>query len=135
MSQQDIDLIRSAYEALNRGDIEALVDVCDPDFQLDMSERVFNPATYDGHDGIRRFYGEVREVWEEFRWEPEALHDAGDQVVALLHSHGRGSGSGIEIDRDVAMVWTVREGRASALRFYLDQAEALKAAGLEDRLR
>lgn len=135
MSKEDVDLVRRAYEALNRGEIEALVELCHPDFHLDMSERVFNPATYDGHDGIRRFYGEVREVWEKFQWEPKGLYDAGEQVVALLHSHGLGSGSGIEIDRDVAMVWTVRDGKAAALRFYLDQAEALKAAGLEDRLR
>jgi len=135
VSEQDIELVRSAYEALNAGDIEALVELCDPDFHLDMSERVFNPATYEGHDGIRRFYGEVREVWEEFAWDPEALYDTGEQVVALLRSHGRGSGSGIEIDRDVAMVWTVRGGKAAALRFYVDQAEALNAAGLQDRLR
>lgn len=130
MSEEDLELVRSALEALNRGDMEAFVELCDPDFQLDMSERVFNPAIYEGHEGIRHFYREVREVWEEFRWEPEGLHGAGEQVVALLHSHGRGRGSGVEIDRHVAMVWTVREGRATALRFYVDQADALKAAGL-----
>jgi ketosteroid isomerase-like protein len=135
VSEDDLELVRGALEALNRGDIEAFVELCDPDFHLDMSERVFNPATYEGHEGIRRFYREVREVWEEFKWEPEALHDSGEQVVALLHSQGRGRGSGVEIDRHVAMVWTVREGRAAALRFYVDQAEALKAAGLHDRLR
>ena len=133
MPKENLKLVRSAYEALNRGDIEAVVDLCEPGFQLDMSQRVFNPATYEGHDGIRRFYREVREVWEEFRWEPEDLHDAGDSVVALLHSTGRGRASGVEIDRDVAMVWSVSEGRATALRFYLDQAEAMKAAGLRDR--
>jgi ketosteroid isomerase-like protein len=130
---ENLKLVRVAYEALNRGDIEAVVDLCEPDFELDMSERVFNPATYEGHDGLRRFYREVREVWEEFRWEPEDLYGAGDRVVALLHSHGRGRGSGVEIDRHVGMVWTVREGRASALHFYLDPDEALKAAGLHDR--
>jgi ketosteroid isomerase-like protein len=135
VSEEDLELVRSALEALNRGDMEAFVELCDPDFQLDMSERVFNPAIYEGHEGIRHFYREVREVWEEFRWESEGLYDAGEQVVALLHSHGRGRGSGVEIDRHVAMVWTVREGRATALRFYVDQADALKAAGLDNRLR
>jgi ketosteroid isomerase-like protein len=133
MSDENLKLVNSAYEALNRGDIEAVVNLCEPGFELDMSQRVFNPATYEGHDGIRRFYREVREVWEEFRWEPEELHESGDRVVALLHSSGRGRASGLEIDRHVAMVWTLREGRASALQFYLDPGEALKAAGLHDR--
>ena len=133
MTDENLKLVSSAYEALNRGDVEVVVDLCEPDFELDMSQRVFNPTTYEGHDGIRRFYREVREVWEEFRWDPEALHDAGDRVVAVLRSYGRGRASGVEIDRQVAMVWTVREGRASALQFYLDPGEALKAAGLGDR--
>ena len=85
-------------------------------------------ATYRGHDGIRRFYGEVSEVWEEFRWEPQRFVDAGDRVVVLLHSHGRGRGSGLEMSRDVAMVWTVRDGRAASVRFYADQAAALDGA-------
>ena len=131
----NVELIRRAYAALNRGDIEAFVSLCDDDFHLDMSERVLNPATYEGHDGIRRFYREVREVWAEFMWEPEQLHATGERVVALLHSHGRGRGSGVEIDRDVAMLWTVRDGRAVAVRFYIDQADALEAAGLDDRVR
>jgi ketosteroid isomerase-like protein len=34
--------------------------------------------------------------------------------------------------RDAAMVWTVREDRAVSVRFYIDQAEALEAAGLSE---
>jgi ketosteroid isomerase-like protein len=135
VSDQNVAIVRSALEALNAGDIDSLVELCDPGFRLDMSERVLNPATYDGHEGIRRFHGEVYEVWAEFMWEPEELHDAGERVVALLHSHGRGRGSGLEIDRNVAMVWTVRDGKAVGLRFYIDQSDALKAAGLDDQVR
>jgi ketosteroid isomerase-like protein len=132
MSEQNLGIVRLAHEHLNEGNIDGLTTLCDRDFELDMSARTFNPETYHGHTGIRRFYREVREVWEEFRWEPLHLLEAGDNVVVLLHSHGRGRASGLEIARDVAMVWTVREGRAVSLRFYTDQAEAVKAAGLEE---
>ena len=46
-----------------------------------LSERVFNPAVYEGHDGIRRFVAELDEVWDEFRIEPVEFIDAGDAVV------------------------------------------------------
>jgi ketosteroid isomerase-like protein len=131
MSSDGVETVRAALACLNDGDIDGLISYCDDDFDLDMSDRVFNPDTYRGHDGIRRFYGEVSDVWEEFRWEPTRFVDATDAVVVLLHSRGRGRGSGIEMARDAAMVWTVREGRALSLRFYIDQAEALKAAGVE----
>lgn len=128
-----MEIVRQAYQCLNEGRIEELLALCTEDFQLDMSDRVLNPATYDGHEGIRRFYEEVSEVWEQFRWEPQRFVGAGDEVVVLLHSHGRGKTSGLEMTRDVAMVWTLRGTRASALRFYVKQAEALEAAGLEEQ--
>jgi ketosteroid isomerase-like protein len=127
-----VEIVRRAHEALNGGDIDALVELCDPAFQLDMSDRVLNPAVFEGHDGIRRFYTEVRDVWESYTWEPEELIEAGDQVVALLRSEGRGRGSGIELERRTAMVWVVRASRAVSLRFYRDRGSALDAAGLGD---
>lgn len=130
MSEENIEIVRLAHEHLNSGDVADLIALCDADFELDMSARTMNPETYRGHEGIRRFYREVSEVWEEFRWEPQRFVPASAKVVVLLHSHGRGRGSGIEMARDAAMVWTVREGRAVSLRFFTDQAEALEAAGL-----
>jgi ketosteroid isomerase-like protein len=130
MSQENVEIVRRAHQALNDGDMDALVALCDAEFRLDMSDRVFNPAVYTGYDGIWRFYWEVRDVWEAYVWEPEELLEAGDKVVALLRSSGRGRGSGVEVERRTAMVWTVREGRATALRFFRDRNDALVAAGL-----
>ncbi len=132
MSQANVEVVRRAHEALNGGDVDALVALCDAAFRLDMSDRVLNPAVYEGHDGIRRFYAEVRDVWASYTWEPEELIESGDQVVALLRSSGRGRGSGVEIERRTAMVWTVRKKRATSLRFFRDRAEALDAAGLRE---
>jgi ketosteroid isomerase-like protein len=126
MPSENIALVRRAHEALNSGDMDALVALCDSSFRLDMSNRVFNPAVYEGHEGIRRFHAEVRDVWESYVWEPEELIDAGSDVVALLRASGRGRGSGVEVERETAMVWSVREGRATALRFFRDRDEALK---------
>lgn len=132
MSAQNVEIVRAAHEHLNKGNIEALTALCDVKFSLDMSARKLNPKTYEGHEGLRRFYGEVSDVWEDFHWDPLRFHPAGDKVVVLLHSHGRGRGSGIEMARDAAMVWTVRDGRAESMCFYIDQAEALEAAGLSE---
>ena len=132
MSRKNVEVVRRAHEALNGGDVDALVALCDPAFRLDMSDRVLNPMVYEGHSGIRRFYGEVRDVWASYTWEPEELIESGDQVVALLRSSGRGRGSGIEMERQTAMVWTVREKRATSLRFFRSRAEALEAGGLRE---
>jgi len=132
MSQGNVEIVRRAHQALNSGDLDALVGLCDVAFRLDMSDRILNPAVYDGHDGIRRFYAEVRDVWETYTWEPEKLLASGNEVVALLRSSGRGRGSGIELERQTAMLWTVRGNRLTSLTFFRDRANALEAAGLQE---
>jgi ketosteroid isomerase-like protein len=56
MSQENTETVTRIYEHLNRGAVEEVVELCEDDFLMHMTERVFNPDTYRGHDGIRRFY-------------------------------------------------------------------------------
>jgi ketosteroid isomerase-like protein len=105
-----------------------LIALCDSSFRLDMSDRVFNPSVYQGHEGIRAFYREVMDVWESFTWELTEVEEHDGVVVALLQSTGKARGSGLELDRRAAMVWRVDGRTAMSLTFYRDPAEALAAA-------
>jgi ketosteroid isomerase-like protein len=123
-----LDIVRQAHHALNVRDVEALVALCTPDFRLDMSDRVLNPAVYEGHDGIENFYSEVTEVWESFTWEPVELEEAGDLVLVQVHSRGKGSHSGLELDRHSAMVWRFAGEQLASLTFFRDPDQARTSA-------
>ena len=132
MSQENVEIVRRIYERLNRGDVEGVVELCDDDFLMDMSERVFNPDTYRGHDGIRRFYEGVSEAWESYRWDVEETRVAGDSVVAMLHCTAQSREGGPGVDWRVAWLWKLQRGTPVSLRFYRHQMEALEAAGLQE---
>src|SRR5829696_8123961 len=132
MSEENVEIVRSAYEHLNRRDVEGFVALCDDDFLIDMSERVFNPDTYRGHDGIRRFCADVQDAWETYHWTVEEALVADDLVVAMLHCQGTSREGGPQVDWRVAWLWTVRGDKALSLRFFRDRAEALEAAGLRE---
>jgi len=119
-----LETVTQAHQALNEGDIDALAGLCAPDFRLDMSDRVLNPAVYERHDGIRTFYSEVTEVWESFTWEPVELEEVDDLILVLVHSKGKGSHSGLELDRQSAMVWRFAGEQLSSLTFFRDPEEA-----------
>lgn len=133
MSQPDVDVVRGAYEAFNRRDLAGFLEPLAPDVHVDMSERVFNPDTYDAHDGVRRLFGEIMDVWETFEWQLEEIVDAGGTVVALVRAQGKGRGSGVETDRRIAFTWELRDGKATLIRLYVDRERALQAAGVPTR--
>jgi ketosteroid isomerase-like protein len=136
MSQENVEIVREVMGLLKiaaRGErIPELLERFDPEVQIDMTRRVINPDTYEGHAGLRRLGDEVREVWVEFTIEPERFIDAGDRVIVIETRRGRGTGSGLEVEMRSGVIWTLREGKVIHWETDLDPAEALEAAGLSE---
>jgi ketosteroid isomerase-like protein len=106
----------------------------DPDFVWDMSHFRGWPErpTYEGMDGVKTFLAEWTSTWDQWRVEIQTMHDAGDKVVAIARQHGRSKMIGMQVEMVMAMVWTVRNGKATRMDMYSDPGEALRAAGLAD---
>src|SRR2546423_3497478 len=113
MSEENVEVVRRIYEHLNRGDVDGVVQLCDDDFLMDMSERVFNPDTYQGHAGIRRFYEGVREVWESYLWNHrgDARHERFRGGTASLPGTEPERWARSRLARRLAVEVAAREGR------------------------
>jgi ketosteroid isomerase-like protein len=136
MSQENVEVVRRATEILSEAyksgeATDELLALCAPDFQIDASRRVFNPATYDGHAGLRRSISEISDAWEDFCEENVRLIDVGDKVLALQTIAGRGRASRVEVRAPGALIWTLRDGQVVHAAVFYDQTEALKAVGRE----
>ena len=70
--------------------------------------------------------------WDDFRLTVEGFSDADDRVVVPFRVHARGRGSGVEVERRWAHIWTMRDGKAVRFEVTLDPEQALKAVGLEE---
>ncbi len=130
MSQENVELVRRAYDAWDRRDFEALPELVHPDFEADLTVRVLNPDRYVGVEGLRRLVDELGETWEAMTLEPEEFIDAGDQVVVPVVARLSGRGSGLQMEDRIIQVWSIRNGKAERLRVFTDRAEALRSAGL-----
>ena len=122
---ETLELVRRAYAALETRDYDALAQLAVPDFELDVTERVFNPATYQGEEGLRRFFAEVDELWDSMDLTVERLVERDDEVLALLLVDIVGRGSGLKLQDRIAQHWTAREGKLVRMRVRADQAAAL----------
>jgi ketosteroid isomerase-like protein len=128
---ENVDFVRRAYEYF-RSTGELNPERFSSDFVWDMSEFSGWPErqTYQGAEGARTFLREWREAWDEWSLEVESLHDAGDEIVAILRQAGKSKTSGLEVEMVFAQVWTVRDGQYVRMRMYAEPAEALAAVGL-----
>jgi ketosteroid isomerase-like protein len=132
MSQENVEIVRDGYEAFARGDVDAVLRGLDPAIEVDPPPEFPGEGSYHGHAGFLAYAQAWLETWEEYRLVPEDLIDAGDRVIAVNRAIGRGKGSGIEVETQMAHVWTLREGKAVRLEIFRMSAEALEGAGLSE---
>jgi ketosteroid isomerase-like protein len=133
MSQENVEIVRGGYEHFRAtGEIPDRLVV--PDFVWDMSNfgGVVDQQISEGIEGARSFIQAWNEAWDDWEIEVEALHDAGDRVVAIVRQRGRSKVSGVPVDMSFAQVWTIRDGKETRMEMYADPADALKAVGLEE---
>lgn len=122
------------YAAWLAQDLDTVFATFDEDIELNPDPEahwVGVGAVYRGHEGIRSYMAAVYEAFEDYRPEVEELIDVGDRVLTLAIEHGRGRGSGAEVESNrTAHLWTMRNGRAVRLDLYLERDRAREAAGL-----
>ena len=134
MFWEDVERVRSAYEAFNEGGVEAILERLAPDFQVRDRQTSPDRETRYGREGVKQLFDSYMEAFDALRLDPEEFIDAGDQVVVVLRQHVRGKGSGAEFVGQIAHVWTVRDGAVQRLRIFKDKDTALETLKAEGTL-
>ena len=137
MSQENVEIVRRRNDAADRRDAESTLSAYDPDVELDTSRLgVAGLAgvgrVYHGHDGLRSFFREWHEAWDEIEYRYGEPIDAGEHVISLLTYRGRGRVSGAEVEMPVAIVETFRDGKIVRVVWFLTREDAFGAAGLSE---
>ena len=130
---RNVDIVRSGFDHFaTTGDMRA--DVVSPKFVWDMSHYSGWPEeqTYDGIEGARTFLRRWTGSWDNWELELVSLHDAGNQLVAITRQSGRSKATGLRVGGNMAMVWTLRDGKETRMEMYSDPGEAMRAVGLQD---
>jgi uncharacterized protein len=124
-------IVIRGYEAFNSGDLDEALALFDPEITWH-TWIVPGPggATYRGHEGVRELWSDARNVFGDFRNEPERVIAAGDKVVTFVNVRGRGKESGAEVEGRIAHVMAFRGTKVIAVESYQDRDEALRAAGV-----
>ena len=145
MSEENVQMVRqmfalfrardaTAESGFGEGDIATAVRLFHPAFELDTTRAPMPDlrGKFRGLNDVVEFWRRWLEAWESVEFEEEVT-DAGDRVFVEITQQMRGKGSGIEVPFPrYWMVITVRDRRIIGQALFLDEQEALEAAGLSE---
>ncbi len=133
--RDDVQTVQAAFDAFAQRDLDALLEVVDPDMVVEPVtpvRRISRSGRYHGHQGVRRFFAEAVSDWAFYRVTPlesrrlaPGLVAVEGTVVVSDSAGGLGSFAG--------WVFAVAGGRITRLETFLTReafAGRLAAAGV-----
>lgn len=127
-----MSLLKNAYAAFSRNDIENAVSGLDPGIEWTEPPEFPNGRTYYGRAGVAEYLTESRENWAQGSSDPEKMVISGDRVVVLVHARFRLKNSTQWTDVKLADVYTFKNGRPVKMRAFAKPEDALRWAGVEN---
>lgn len=133
MSQENVVMVLQGLDAFNRGDIEGVLRLCDENIVVTQPPELPDASPQQhGHSGLLEAFDIWPEQWDDYRIEIQRIVDPGDYVVVSTRQGGRGKLSGIEVDMEITLVFTVREEKIVEMQIFMREDQALQAAGLSE---
>ena len=132
MSQSNLEVALAGYDAVNAQDLQSWLMTLDENVELHELAGVPDADIYRGHDAVHGWFEAGREVVDDFGFEIEEIRDLGETILARVRAHGTGRGGGVPFEQRVYHVLNFRNGVVWRLRGFVDEAEAFKAAGLQE---
>jgi ketosteroid isomerase-like protein len=134
MSQENVEVVRRLFAAWNRKDQDTAMALLDPQIEFRSALVDLGQKVYRGHDEMRQYRADLETAWETWETRDERFIAVGkDRVVSLYRVRGLGRGSGVPVEHDVSIVFTVRRAKVTRAKAYLDQKAALEAVGLSEQ--
>jgi ketosteroid isomerase-like protein len=123
-------VVREMLDTLNGQGTEAALEWFAEDFHgVVPPELSAEPDSYDGHDGVRRYFDSFHEIVDGLRFDAEELVDVAPGAVAARGLiTGSGRESGIPIEMRVPMLMRLRDGKVVEISAYTDWDAVVAAA-------
>ncbi len=110
------EIVRRAWEAYDRGDIEGTLAIFDPAVVIHVPVSMANAGTYHGKEGFLTWIAQWNEAWDSFEVGVLDVEAVGERhVLTLSRQSGIGRGSGVEVTMQTGWVFELREGLCTYL--------------------
>ena len=129
MPSDNWERTRAGYEAMNRGDFDAALEMVDPEVVW-VDELPDQHGEIRGREAVKQVWQGAFDAFDDVRFETDEFIDQGDRAFHAIRITGKGRGSGALTEMRWYQASFLGPG-GQAIRFenYTDRARALDAAG------
>jgi ketosteroid isomerase-like protein len=129
--EKNIQTVKDFFAALGRGDREALLALVAEDIEWIIPGEAWPLAgTYRGHAGLANLLGTASKSIETFT-EPREFVAQGDRVLVIGFARGKIKATKKTFEDDWIFAITVRDGRLTSIREYVDTQALARAAEVD----
>jgi len=130
MSQENVEIVQRGFQATLDQDWGNVFPTLDSKVEIHDFD-VPDAGVYRGHEGFVAWLQRWNEGWDSWRIEDLEFRATGDdEALATFRMIAKGKHSGLEIERDDALLYRVTDGKIVRMEYFNDRELALEAAGL-----
>jgi ketosteroid isomerase-like protein len=131
MSRENVELSYHAYDAFNRRDSAAFLELMDAEVEA-LSRLAAMEGGYHGHDGVRRWWQNLLDAIPDFTFEVVEVRGLGDVTLTKLHTSGHGAASDSPLEETLWVAVRWRDKKVVWWGAFATEAEALEGVGLPE---
>ena len=132
MSRENVEIVRRWIDSFNRRDIEGLVGLTEPGFEMKSLLVAIESDTRGYAEFPHAYFEQIDDAYEQFQSVPDEFVDAGSAVLVVTNIEWRGQRSGAHGRTPVVAAFWLRDGRVHREETFTDRVEAVEAVGLSE---
>jgi ketosteroid isomerase-like protein len=136
MSDENIEIVRRALETNRSGRREETVDaaiaLADPSIEFSSRLNSIEGSTYRGHDGLRAYYHDMTDAFEQWRNDLDAAARVDSDAVLTDVTFRATARSGVDVELRSSVIFVLSSGRIVQIHAARSREEVLRAAGLSE---
>jgi ketosteroid isomerase-like protein len=129
-AERNVQCVRDGYAVFGRGDLDAALELTQPDIEIDERDALPGGRLYQGHEGLREWLADLVERWSDIRVDIASLEPIDNRVLATVKVSAQGASTGASVTGESFHLWEVEDGRLRRLQVSYDRDSARAAAGL-----
>jgi len=135
MSDQKRQVVQQGHEARSTGRIGDWIETLDPAIEWDISGYPVAgfPQRGSGRNEFVAHVAKYWSLWNDYSQDVKEMIEEGDNVVVVLAEHARLRNSDADLEREIAAVWTIKDGKRVRFRAFASREDALEAARSDAR--